>query len=137
MQAGRAAKKAEKEGAKEDAPASPKPSAAKSEPSPPPAKTASVPSAKAVAPPPAPAEAAPADEFRPVMLQGKKFFVNLATGHAYSRNEDGSQGDWAGIFHNPAKGGLPNPNAKTPKAPWVDSSVAEPTEGDDEGELEF
>jgi hypothetical protein len=139
MQAGRAAKKAEKEGAKEDAPASPKASAAKSESSPPPAKTAAVPSAKAVAPPSAPAESAPADEFRPVMLKSKRYFVNLASGHAYLRNEDGSQGDWAGIFHNPAKAGEPqNPDAKTPKAPWIDASVPEPgAEGEEEEELTF
>ena len=139
MQAGRAAKKAAKEGAKEDAPASPKASAAKSEASPPPAKTAAAPSAKAAAPPSAPAETAESkDEFRPVMLKSKRYFVNLASGHAYLRNEDGSQGDWAGIFHNPSKAGEPkNPDAKTPNAPWIDASVSEPGAEGEEEEMTF
>jgi hypothetical protein len=134
MQAGRKAKKAEKEGAKEDAPVSPKPSAAKSEASPPPAKSASVPAAKAAAPPSAPSSSSNAseakDEFRPVMLKSKRYFVNLATGHAYNRNEDGSQGDWAGIFHKT------QPDGKA--VPWIDTSVPEPgAEDEEDGELNF
>lgn len=51
--------------------------------------------------------------FQPVMLGGHRYYINLASGYAYNRNEDGSQGHWAGLF------------SRTPK-PHVDFSVAEP-----------
>ena len=74
-------------------------------------------------PPMAPVKTAPAN-FQPVMLKdesGKpaRYYINLQTGHAYHRSEDGTQGHWAGLF------------SKTPK-PHIDHSVAEP-----EAELSF
>jgi hypothetical protein len=61
-------------------------------------------------------------QFKPVLLVGVRYLVNMESGHAYYRNEDGSQGDWAGIF------------SRTPK-PHVDTSVPEP--GAEEEELNF
>jgi hypothetical protein len=66
-----------------------------------------------------------ADEFKGVMLGGNRYLVNLKTGHCYRREKDGSQGDWAGLFHR--TGGPKN-------GPWIDESVAEPTDGDDDGD---
>lgn len=107
----REANKVKKEGASEapaSAPASPVPASA--------AKSA--PAAKSS---PAPVTASePSDEFKPTLLQGKKYFINLKTGHSYHRNDDGSQGDWAGLF------------SRVPK-PHIDAEAPEPTEeeGDD------
>lgn len=123
MQAGRGKKDSESAGA----PSSP-PLVAKNE--------AAPPSPKAALPPPVPSfagsaasasEAEAAVEFRPVMLNSKRFFVNLANGHAYTRNPDGSQGAWAGIF---SKTGGPK------GGPWIDDSVAEPGAEESE-ELNF
>lgn len=68
--------------------------------------------------------------FQRMSLQGSAYWVNKATGHCYHRNKDGSQGNWAGIFHStggPVNGG-----------PYLDDSVAEPgVDGWDESELVF
>lgn len=131
MKAGREAKKAAKEHAPVSPPASPKPVAL-------PAKSAvpddyvpewaagalSGPSSSKKAGASNAAPDAPKDEFRGVMLNGKRFLVNLATGHAYHREADGSQGDWAGLF------------SKTPK-PHIDDSVPEPGADEEEDELQF
>ena len=151
MQQGRLAKKEKKESSDAEdapAPASPKPVAKKSEAAP---KTFTPHSPKtpflsagstnaaggaaASAASAAPAEAAAApqkDEFRPVMLQSKRYFVNLSTGHAYFRNEDGSQGDWAGLFKKTG-----NPDPKKPNAPWIDDSYPEADAEAEEEELTF
>lgn len=63
--------------------------------------------------PPSPKTTAAPSGFQPVMLGGNRYYINLASGHAYHRNEDGSQGHWAGLF------------SRTPK-PHVDFSVPEP-----------
>ena len=136
MKAGKAAKKAASEGALDDEPlgTSAEEAAAtvakthvalakaKSEAAP----KASSPKAAAAAPKtnaaPAPAPAAASGQFKPVLLVGVRYLVNMESGHAYYRNEDGSQGDWAGIF------------SRTPK-PHVDTSVSEP--GAEEEELNF
>jgi hypothetical protein len=104
----REANKAKKEGSSE-APASPKA-----------APTSVAPASPKAAPAPAPASADPSDEFKPTLLGGKKYFINLKTGHAYHRNDDGSQGEWAGLF------------SRIPK-PHIDFDAPEPTEeeGDD------
>jgi hypothetical protein len=68
------------------------------------------------------------DEFKGVMLGGSRYLVNLATGHCYRREADGSQGDWAGIFHR--TGGPKN-------GPWIDETVAEPTDDDNGDDLVF
>ena len=65
---------------------------------------------------------AAASAFKPVLLTGTRYLVNMESGHAYFRNEDGSQGEWAGIF------------SRTPK-PHVDTSVPEPG-AEEEGEEE-
>ena len=126
----REANKAKKaEAAETSAPASPKAEAAE----------ATAPASPKAAPAPAPVKAAepvaavaavaePKDKFTPVMLKGadgkpKRYFVNLATGHAYNRNEDGSQGSWAGLF------------SKTPK-PQIDFTAPEPG-AEEEEELNF
>jgi hypothetical protein len=72
---------------------------------------------KVAAPLPA-AAAANTVEFKPIMLAGNRYLVNLATGHTYHRLANGSQGDWAGIFHRTGgpKGG-----------PYIDDSVPEPS----------
>jgi hypothetical protein len=120
MKAGKAAKKAASEG--EEAPASPKASEA------PKAKTEAA--APKAAPKEAPkasasASAAPSGgEFKPVMLSGNRYLVNLENGHAYHRLSDGGQGEWAGIF------------SKTPK-PHIDDSVPEPGAEAEEEELNF
>jgi hypothetical protein len=67
---------------------------------------------------------ASAGEFKPVMLSGNRYLVNLATGHAYHRLSDGGQGEWAGIF------------SKVPK-PHIDDSVPEPGAEAEEEELNF
>ena len=71
-----------------------------------------------LAPPPLPPfPTVPTSGFQPVMLAtGKRYYVNLATGHAYHRRENGSQGAWAGLF------------SKTPK-PSINPSVPEPGKG--------
>jgi hypothetical protein len=68
------------------------------------------------------------DEFKGVMLGGSRYLVNLATGHCYRREADGSQGDWAGLFHR--TGGPKN-------GPWIDETVAEPTDDDNADDLVF
>lgn len=72
----------------------------------------------------APLKAAYTSSFKPVMLRSERYLVNLNTGHAYQRKENGSQGEWAGIFHRTGgpKGG-----------PWVNSSVPEPNTNEIEG----
>jgi hypothetical protein len=143
MKAGKAAKKAAAEGsadAEEEAPvspkvkaeAAPKASAPKevaakpSSPKPSSSKAAEAPKASsksnAAAAPAVAAAPAASGQFKPVLLQGVRYLVNMESGHAYHRNDDGSQGDWAGIF------------SRTPK-PHVDSSVPEP--GAEEEELNF
>ena len=67
---------------------------------------------------------APVSKFEMVRLtyDGKPrqpFLVNFATGHAYHRLADDSQGEWAGIF------------VKVPK-PHIDDSVAEPVAEEEE-----
>jgi hypothetical protein len=129
MKAGKAAKKAADSGAApsedadgsapsvhEAAPPSPKPSAAA-------VSSSAVTAAKAQV-----NAASSGSEFKGVMVGGKRYLVNLESGHAYNRGADGSQGEWAGIFHRTGgpKGG-----------PWVDDSVAEPTADDDEDDLVF
>ena len=121
----REANKAKKEGAAAEtsAPASPKVEAAEATA---PASPKAAPVAVKAAEPVAAAESK--DKFTPVMLKGadgkpKRYFVNLATGHAYNRNEDGSQGSWAGLF------------SKTPK-PQIDFTVPEPG-AEEEEELNF
>jgi hypothetical protein len=68
---------------------------------------------KAEAAPASAAASASAGEFKPVMLSGTRYLVNLANGHSYLRLPDGGQGEWAGIF------------SKTPK-PHIDDTVPEP-----------
>jgi hypothetical protein len=126
MKAGKAAKKAAAEGASADTEeeASPKPKAVavKAEEAAP--KAAEAPKAAPVKSTTAAASAAPvaSNKFKPVLLVGVRYLVDMESGHAYYRNEDGSQGDWAGIF------------SRTPK-PHVDTSVPEP--GAEEEELNF
>ena len=153
MKAGKAAKKAAAEGsapeAEEEAPVSPKVKAeaapkvkaeaapkVKAEAAPKVKAEAAKPSSPKAAPkstPAAPVAAAPvvaapaasaAGQFKPVLLVGVRYLVNMESGHAYYRNEDGSQGDWAGIF------------SRTPK-PHVDTSVPEPGAEGEEEELNF
>ena len=59
-----------------------------------------------------------ATEFQGIMLGGTRYLVNLATGHCYRRESDGSQGEWAGLFH---RTGSPTKNG-----PWIDTAVPEP-----------
>lgn len=90
----RAAKKAEK-AEKKDAPSSP-----------------------ALPPlPPSPSSEAETAVFKRVLLDGKRYLVNMSSGHSYFRAADDSQGDWAGIFRR--TGGKTG-------GPWVDDSVSEP-----------
>lgn len=66
-----------------------------------------------------------AGAFRKASVRGSPYLVNVESGHAYNRMKDGSQGDWAGIFH---RDGHPEDNG-----PWIDDSVPEPSaDGDDE-----
>jgi hypothetical protein len=68
----------------------------------------------------APTSASAAPVFKGVMLAGnKRYLVNMENGHAYHRNADGSQGEWAGLF------------VKDPK-PRIDDSVPEPAADDDD-----
>jgi hypothetical protein len=128
MKAGKAAKKAADSGAApadeadgsapsvhDAAPVTPKPSAAAS------SSAVTVAKAENAAP------SASSSEFKGVMVGGKRYLVNLESGHCYNRMADGSQGDWAGIFHRTGgpKGG-----------PYVDDSVPEPNAADDD-ELVF
>lgn len=66
--------------------------------------------------------------FRKASVRGSPYLVNQDSGHAYHRMKDGSQGDWAGIFH---RNGHPEDNG-----PWIDDSVAEPSD-DADAELVF
>jgi hypothetical protein len=49
----------------------------------------------------------------------------MASGHAYHRNEGGSQGEWAGIFHKTGGGA-------NKKLPYVDVSVPDPNAEEEE-----
>jgi hypothetical protein len=125
MKAGKAAKKAAAEG--EEAPASPKASEApkaKTEAAPAAPKTAAKAASEAPKAAAASSASASAGEFKPVMLSGNRYLVNLANGHAYHRLSDGGQGEWAGLF------------SKVPK-PHIDDSVAEPGAEAEEEELNF
>jgi hypothetical protein len=64
-------------------------------------------------------ESGPAKEFQGIMLGGKRYLVNLESGHCYERLSNGSQGDWAGLFHR--TGGPKN-------GPHIDTKVAEPSD---------
>ena len=66
-------------------------------------------------------------EFKGVMLGGNRYLVQLSSGHCYHRSKDGSQGDWAGIFHR--NGGPKN-------GPWIDDAVPEPDADDDDGDAD-
>jgi len=68
--------------------------------------------------PPSP-ESTGATKLRKVSLNKTAFLVNLENGHAWYRNADDSQGDWAGIF------------SKTP-TPRIDFTAPEPAADDDE-----
>ena len=59
-----------------------------------------------------------ATEFQGIMLGGTRYLVNLTSGHCYHREADGSQGEWAGLFH---RTGSPKNNG-----PWIDTAVPEP-----------
>jgi hypothetical protein len=50
--------------------------------------------------------------FKPVMISGNRYLVNLTRGNAYHRHKNGSIGNWAGIF------------SRTPK-PYINTSVPE------------
>jgi hypothetical protein len=85
------------------------------------AKKASASSTTAEMPPlpPSPPESVSGgSEFQGIMLGGNRYLVNLASGHCYRRETDGTQGDWAGLFHR--TGGPKN------NGPWIDETVAEP-----------
>jgi hypothetical protein len=86
-------------------------------------KAAAAPSSStAVNLPPLPASpesvAERATEFQGIMLGGTRYLVNLASGHCYHREADGSQGEWAGLFH---RTGSPTKNG-----PWIDTAAPEP-----------
>jgi hypothetical protein len=96
------------------------------------AAAGSAPVAVAVAETPAPVAAAPApvseaeaeeeaEEWMPMKLRAggvfKHYLWNPTNNHCYNRDDDGGQGEWAGIF---------NPKTKT-----IDSSVPEPSEEED------
>jgi hypothetical protein len=134
MKAGKAAKKAASEGPLDDEPlgtsaeeaaaavAKTKAALAKTAPK---VEAAAPKTAAAASSAAAAASSSASGEFKPVMLNGERFWVNLATGHAYHRLSDGGQGDWAGIF------------SKTPK-PHIDDTVPEPgAEAEAEGEEEL
>ena len=100
MKAGREKKAAEKKAAASaptSAPASPEP--------------------KASAPAPATAAAANS-EWKPIKVKGKLYLWNPSNNYAYYREEDGSQGEWAGILDLVNK--------------VVDTSIPEPLEDDGE-----
>ena len=73
------------------------------------------------APAPTPVAEAEAEEWKFMKLKVggviKPFLWNPANNHCYAREDDGGQGEWAGIF---------NPKTKT-----IDSSVPEPSEEED------
>ena len=73
---------------------------------------------------PTSATAAPAadSEWKRFVLKGKAYLWNPSNNHTYFREEDGSQGDWAGIF---------NPANKS-----IDASIPEPMEDGEEFELD-
>lgn len=74
--------------------------------------------------PTSPPESVVTSEFKGLMLGGARYLVDMSTGHCYHRSADGSQGDWAGLFHRTGgpKGGS-----------WIDDSVAEPENDSDSG----
>jgi hypothetical protein len=86
-------------------------------------KAAAATSSTAAVLPPLPASpesvAEQATEFQGIMLGGTRYLVNLVTGHCYRRESDGSQGEWAGLFHR--TGGPKN------NGPWIDTAVPEPS----------
>lgn len=131
MKAGKAAKKAASEGSAEEAPESPKAAEA------PKAKTEAAPKPKVTEAPKvsaaasASASAAPSGEFKPVMLSGNRYLVNLENGHAYHRLADGGQGEWAGIFSKTMK------RADGKIGPGIDDTVPEPGAEAEEEELNF
>jgi hypothetical protein len=61
--------------------------------------------------PTAAASSSPAS-FKSVLLRGVRYLVDMDSGHAYYRNEDGSQGEWAGIF---SRTPMPHINTSVPK----------------------
>jgi hypothetical protein len=77
---------------------------------------------KAPAPAPAPAAAAPGSEWKKLTMKGKALLWNPSNNYAYYREEDGSQGDWAGIV---------NIEKKT-----LDTSAPEPLDDGEDFELE-
>ena len=70
-------------------------------------------------PPSPPESVSGGSEFQGIMLGGSRYLVNLASGHCYRRESDGSQGEWAGLFHR--TGGPKN------NGPWIDTAVPEPS----------
>jgi hypothetical protein len=82
------------------------------------ASSSSMTSSKPAAPS-APAAASSSTEFKGVMIGGARYLVNLESGHCYNREKDGSQGEWAGLFHR--TGGPKN-------GPYIDTEVAEPSD---------
>jgi hypothetical protein len=120
MKAGRAAKKNAAPSSSDAAPTESAP--AKTESAPPSPKISAAATSNvgnAAASSSSATEVAGPEGFKKVALNNKLFWVNLTTGHAYHRNKDQSQGDWAGLF------------SKTPK-PHIDDSVPEPTADDDD-----
>lgn len=101
MQAGRAAKKAAKDGSGDAAPTQTSSSAV------------AVTNAASVPLPASPASTGSSANLRKVTLNQKAYLINLESGHAWYRNADDSKGDWAGLF------------SKTPK-PHIDFTAAEP-----------
>lgn len=79
------------------------------------------PAPKAPTPAAAPA-AAPASEWKKLTMKGKALLWNPSNNYAYYREEDGSQGDWAGIV---------NIEKKT-----LDTSAPEPLDDGEDFELE-
>jgi len=68
--------------------------------------------------PPSPVASVGESSFKRVLLDGKRYLVNMTSGHTYFRAADDSQGDWAGIFKKTG--------SKKTGGPWVDDSVSEP-----------
>jgi hypothetical protein len=68
--------------------------------------------------PPSPVASVGESSFKRVLLDGKRYLVNMTSGHTYFREADDSQGDWAGIFKKTG--------SKKTGGPWVDDSISEP-----------